>query len=81
MGESRWFAWCFDHGRLHTFVPTPQHPDGAWCNAAWLKLAGESEAAALADKDRRFGQARFFDELPDETQLQVLRETDPRQAR
>jgi hypothetical protein len=56
------FAWCFDHGRSHNFST------GAWCTAFWVKLAGQTEAEALADKQTRFGDAVFYDQLTLEQQ-------------
>lgn len=57
------YAWCFSHGRMHFFRPTTEHPDGAWCTALWVTLAGETEEAAIADKEARFGGAQFAHHL------------------
>jgi hypothetical protein len=60
------FAWCFSHGRLHRFARPP------WCTATWARLAGATEAEAMADKDARFGGAQFMHQLPLETQLELV---------
>lgn len=57
------FAWCFGHGRLHA------NPD--WCEAGWVKLDATTAAAALAEKQQRFGDARFLHELSAELQATV----------
>ncbi|WP_157529301.1 hypothetical protein [Nocardia sp. NRRL S-836] len=62
--ESVRFGWCFSHGRLH------HNP--ARCTAFWVPLAAEDEGAALVEKRRQFGDARFLDELTPEHQFQVL---------
>lgn len=62
------YAWCLDHGRLHRF----SQEDGAWCSALWVPLDGTSEGTALANKQSRFGEARFFDELPREVQTELI---------
>ncbi len=61
LGES--FAWCFSHGRMHRFRAEP------WCTATWASLAGTTEAEATADKQARFGDAQFLDDLPLEVQV------------
>lgn len=78
-----WYAWCFSHGRLHTFVPRgeAESPDGAWCTADWSRLAGASEGEALADKQDRYGDAQFLDHLPLEVQVAVMDETTPLRGR
>ncbi len=58
------YAWCFSHGRMHTFVPSTEHPDGAWCTAEWMPLDGGTEDAALTDKQTRYGDAQFIHHLP-----------------
>lgn len=49
------FAWCFDHGRLHTI-----RPSRTWCTANWIALDGSEEEEALRDKRDRFGDALFL---------------------
>lgn len=55
------FAWCFDHGRLHTFLPDG-NPNEV-CSAAWVQLHGDSEEEALNQKQLVWGDAQFFDQL------------------
>lgn len=62
------FVWCFDHGRMHNFS------EGAWCTAWWVVLIGTTEAEALGDKVSRFGDARFYDQLPLEQQVKLAEE-------
>lgn len=62
------FAWCFDHGRIHRFRTT----DVPWCTATWVWLASRDEAAALADKQARYGNAQFLHELPADQQAAIL---------
>lgn len=71
-----WYAWCFSHGRLHTFHPGPDD-DGAWCTAEWSRLNGNNAQAALADKQTRYGDAQFLNELPLDVQMAVIEETSP----
>jgi hypothetical protein len=71
-GES--FAWCFSHGRLHRFLKKP------WCTATWARLAGTTEAEALADKAARFGDATFSNDLPLETQVELMQAGEGRTA-
>lgn len=52
------FAWCFDHGRLHTFGKS-----GTECSAAWVPLEGATEEEALRHKELVWGHAQFFDQL------------------
>ncbi len=78
--SSPWFVWCFSHGRLHTFSPTSEYPDGAWCTALWSRLKGDHEKAALADKKARYGDAQFLHHLPLDVQVAVSEETEPRLA-
>lgn len=59
------YAWCFSHGTIHAFADDP------WCTAQWVRLEGDTEENALADKQARFGEARFLDHLPLEQQAQV----------
>jgi len=63
------YAWCFDHGALHRFKPRQQD---AWCTARWVHLDAYSEEAALAVKQRGWGDARFLHELSPEHQLAVI---------
>jgi hypothetical protein len=53
------YAWCFDHGRLHRFLLA----EGTWCTAAWVPLVGSTEAEALSNKKVAWGDAQFFDQL------------------
>ena len=62
------FAWCFDHGRMHHFAAD----ETPWCDAAWVWLSGLTEAEAMADKQTRFGDAQFFDQLTLETRLAII---------
>ncbi len=76
------FAWCFDHGHTHHFAAD----ETPWCNAAWVWLAGLTETEAIADKQARFGDARFLDQLTSEQQLAIIngsvpgRETEDRRG-
>lgn len=72
-----WFAWCFSHGRLHTFHPSAGDPLGAWCGALWTRLNGTDEEAAVADKQARYGDAQFIDHLPLDEQLAIHEDTAP----
>lgn len=65
------YAWCFSHGRMHTFRPSREYQDGAWCTALWVPLAGNDEAAALADKTQRYGTGKFIDQLPLDKQMAI----------
>jgi len=62
------FAWCFSHGRMHFFAED-QEP---WCTATWVPLAAGSEDKALAEKQRRYGDAQFLDQLPLEQQVAII---------
>jgi len=66
-GPSR-YAWCCDHGVLHTF------PHGAdpWCSAAWVPFAAATAEEAAEAKQAAYGDALFLDALPSEKQLEVL---------
>ncbi|MFB8182661.1 hypothetical protein ACFC8N_43060 [Streptomyces sp. NPDC055966] len=57
-----------DHGRLHHFT----QKEGAWCSALWVALSGDNEPSALADKQTRFGDAQFFDQLPQTVQVELV---------
>ncbi|MER5967806.1 hypothetical protein [Streptomyces sp. NPDC002057] len=61
-------AWCFDHGRAHVFVAgtTP------WCTAAWVGFVAASAEQALEAKQSAYGDARFFDQLCADHQLEVI---------
>ncbi|MFG1858444.1 hypothetical protein ACGFJT_41895 [Actinomadura geliboluensis] len=72
------YAWCFSHGRLHRFHADPAR---AWCTATWMPLEGESEDAALADKNTRYGQALFDHELARDQRLAVINACAARYAR
>jgi hypothetical protein len=65
------YAWCFSHGRLHTFDGAP------WCTATWTRLTGTTEAEALADKQARYGDAQFLHQLTGEQQLDLITNRDP----
>ncbi|MFE1321630.1 hypothetical protein [Kitasatospora phosalacinea] len=65
------YVWCFDHGRTHNFS------DGAWCTAWWVPLVGATEPEALADKAARFGDARFYDQLPFAVQVELAEAREP----
>ncbi len=62
------FAWCFDHGQMHHFAAD----ETPWCGAAWVWLAGATEAEAMDDRASRFGEARFFDQIPHEQQYAIV---------
>ena len=62
------FAWCFDHGRIHRFGAD----ETPWCDAAWVWLAGLTEAEAMADKQTSYGDVQFFDQLTREQQLAII---------
>jgi hypothetical protein len=61
------YAWCFDHGRMHTFDDQP------WCTATWVRLAGDTVEEATADKVARFGNAVFMHDMRLEAQGDILR--------
>jgi len=46
------FAWCFSHGRLHTFW-TDETP---WCTATWVWLDGTTEDEAMQIKASAYGE-------------------------
>ncbi|MEU3464463.1 hypothetical protein ABZ721_31485 [Streptomyces sp. NPDC006733] len=69
MADAAWFAWCFDHGRLHTFAAVT----APWCTAAWVRLHGDTEAEALQDKVGRFGSCVYFDQLSADQVAEVLK--------
>ncbi|MFI1700416.1 hypothetical protein ACH419_31165 [Streptomyces bobili] len=66
--SSTTYAWCFDHGTLHHF----HAPDEPWCTAAWVPFRAASEEQAMEAKQHAYGDARFFDELPGDKQLEVI---------
>ena len=66
-GPKPTYAWCFSHGRLHTFWPSR-----IWCTADWIELAGATKEEALHDKRSRFGEAQFIHGLPSDQRLSVL---------
>jgi hypothetical protein len=68
------YAWCFSHGRMHIFRPSSEYPDGAWCTARWMPLAGATEEDALADKQDRYGSAQFEHQLPFVKRTTVIEE-------
>lgn len=70
------FAWCFSHGRLHTFW-TDETP---WCTATWVWLDGATEADALTFKTTTYGDAQFLHHLPDQAQIVVMKQTRKDQA-
>ena len=70
------YAWCFDHGRLHTFLAE----EGTWCTAAWVALDAPSEQEALKQKELIWGPAEFFDQLPLDRQGGLIGMMDARKA-
>ncbi|GGQ85037.1 hypothetical protein GCM10010216_53550 [Streptomyces flaveolus] len=66
--NSSWYAWCFDHGVLHTFT----HGAEPWCTAAWVPLAADTAEEAAEAKQAAYGDALSLDGLPLEEQLDVL---------
>lgn len=62
------FAWCFDHGTLHTF-PADAEP---WCTAAWVPFVAGTRELALESKRAAYGDAVFFDQLTSEQKLEVV---------
>lgn len=71
MPDTATFAFCFSHGRMHTFRPSEEYPDGAWCTAQWVPLEGANVDAAWADKTQRYGDAQFMHHLSLEQQASV----------
>lgn len=65
------YAWCFSHGRMHTFY-SDREP---WCTAMWAPVSGDTEEAALAAKRERYGDAQFIHHLPLGGQAEVHRIT------
>ncbi|MEV1042367.1 hypothetical protein AB0J01_37995 [Streptomyces sp. NPDC050204] len=61
-------AWCFDHGRAHTFKGGKE----PWCGAAWVTFAATSTEEALAAKQAAYGDAQFFDQLSATDQLDII---------
>jgi len=61
-------AWCFSHGRMHTF----DADETPWCTASWVAFAVTGELQALEAKQAAYGGARFLNELPVEKQLEVM---------
>ncbi len=76
------YAWCFSHGRMHTFRPSAEYPNGAWCTAHWVHLgpAAVSEETAEKVKQDHFGHARFMHELHQEAQVAVMEQIREREA-
>lgn len=70
-------AWCFSHGRMHTFPSIHE----AWCTADWIPLDGATEEAAHADKVTRYGEAIHHDHLPLEAQERLISEVEQREKR
>jgi hypothetical protein len=68
-------AWCFSHGRMHTFDSL----NGAWCTASWVDLGTRYAAVAEQRKRDHFGDARFMDELPLEAQVAVIEQVQERE--
>lgn len=64
--ETFWWAWCFSHGRMHTFRGDP------WCGAMWAPLDGATEDEALAEKRQLFGDAQFDDALPMDVRVVLI---------
>lgn len=68
-------AWCFSHGRMHTFDGI----NGAWCTANWVDMGTAYLAVAEDRKRAHFGDARFMDELPLEAQEAVIEQVQERE--
>jgi hypothetical protein len=68
-------AWCFSHGRMHTFGSS----DGAWCTADWVDLGASNPALAEDRKRAHFGDARFMHDLPLEAQEAVMQQVQERE--
>jgi hypothetical protein len=71
------YAWCFSHGRMHTF----DNINDAWCTADWIPLAGTNEFDALADKIARYGNAEHHGHLSLEAQERLSGEVHEREKR
>jgi hypothetical protein len=69
------YAWCFDHGCMHTFAP-----DGAWCTAPWVAFPADTFAAAMEMKKHAYGSAKFMDQLPLLEQYDVVEMNADRRA-
>lgn len=67
-------AWCFSHGRMHTFGS-----DGTWCGGNWVDLGTPYLAVAEDEKRVHFGDARFMHELPAEAQEAVMAQVKERE--
>lgn len=61
------YAWCFDHGRMHSF-PYLQAP---WCTAAWVAFPADTPEEALTQKKTAYGEAVFLGDLPQAQQCAV----------
>jgi hypothetical protein len=68
-------AWCFSHGRMHTFDDI----NGAWCTAPWVDLGTPYAAVAEDRKRAHFGDARFMHELSAEAQEAVMQQVEERE--
>lgn len=68
MSASALYAFCFDHGRAHTF-PAGTKP---WCTAAWVPFRVSTEEDALEAKQAAYGDARFLHQLPGDKQLEII---------
>jgi len=68
MSASPVYAWCFDHGRAHTF-PAGTKP---WCTAAWVPFVAPTEKDALEAKKSAYGDACFLHQLPTDKQLEII---------
>lgn len=69
------YAWCFSHGRMHTFSDMRE----AWCTADWIPLDGSTEGAAHADKVARYGDAIHHGHLSLEAQERLIAEVEQRE--
>ncbi|MGW2109404.1 hypothetical protein [Streptomyces sp. NPDC001948] len=69
MGTPDTHAWCFDHGRAHTFKGGKE----PWCGAAWVAFAATSAKEALTAKQAAYGDAQFFHQLSAADQLDVIK--------
>lgn len=73
------FAWCFDHGRPHNFLPD-SNPEEV-CSASWVPLLGDTEEEAMRHKQLVWGDAQFFDQLPLDRQGGLIAITEMRKNR
>ncbi len=69
------YAWCFSHGRMHTFGDI----NGAWCTGHWVDLGTHFRVSAEDRKEAHFGDARVLHELPLEAQQAVIEQVKERE--